>query len=318
MQTMYAKTHTHDQPASPGSNLDWDDLRYVLAVARHGSLSGAARALGVTHSTMLRRIDAVEERLGVRLFERLRNGYAPTQAGDILRQAAEQCEPLIAEAERRVIGGDLRLTGNLRITTAHTLAMHLLPRALAAMRRAHPQIEVEMLTARERVDLSQREADIAVRMSPTVPDYLVGRRVGEVRFRIYAWRDAPFLGGARRPRLRPVAELAETLPWICFERGVRDRSYDRWIQANVPDTSVAVRADHFPAALALLRTGIGVTLLPEFVTRDTDGLVALSAPIDELQTPLWILTHPDLRNTARVRAFMQTVGDELARTLAAA
>lgn len=309
---MHNKKNTVPTDGS-ASKLDWDDLRYVLAVARNGSLSGAARILAVTHSTMLRRIDAVEEKLQVRLFERLRSGYAVTDAGEMLCRAAEQCEPLVAEAERHIVGGDLRLTGSLRVSTAYVLGQHLLPPAVATFCNMHPQIEVELLTARERIDLSRREADIAVRMSEQVPDYLVGRRIGEVRFRIYAMQGAPFLGGVKRPKLRTIPELAERMPWICFERGARDRSYDRWVQENVPDTSVRVRADHFPGALALLRTGMGATLLPEFVAQDTGGLVPLSAPIDELQTPLWILTHPDLRNSARVRAFMQTVGDELVR-----
>ena len=297
------------------SRLDWDDLRYVLAVARNGSLSGAARTLAVTHSTMLRRIDAIETKLQVRLFERLRHGYVVTDAGDMLCRTAEQCEPLVAEAERLVVGGDMRLTGSLRVTTAYVLGQHLLPHAVAKFCSMHPQIEVELLTARERIDLSRREADIAVRMSPDVPDYLVGRKLGDVRLRIYAWHAAPFLKGVKRPKLRTIPELAETLPWICFEREARDRSYDRWVHANIPDTSVKVRADHFPGALALLRTGIGVTLLPEFVAQDAGDLVPMSAPIEELQTPLWVLTHPDLRNTARVRAFLQTVGDELASML---
>lgn len=316
---MSAKMHNKktSAPAVPAAaRLDWDDLRYVLSVARSGSLSGAARELGVTHSTMLRRIDAIETKLQARLFERLRNGYVPTEAGDAVRRIAEQCEPLVAEAERCIVGGDARLTGSLRVTTAFVVAQHLLPQALAGFCAAYPEIDVQMLSTPERVDLSRREADVAVRMSSQVPDYLVGRKLGEVRFRVYAWHAAPFLTGARKkPKPRSIQSLVENFPWVSVETDVLDRFYNRWLQANVPPSSVVVRSDHFPNTLALLRAGMGVTIMPEFVTRDVDGLVALSEPIDALQTPLWILTHPDLRNTARVRAFMQMAGDTLAKAL---
>lgn len=313
-QSSPSNTNKNTPPAA--SRLDWDDLRYVLAVARAGSLSGAARALAVMHSTMLRRIDAIEEKLQVRLFERFRNGYVPTEAGEELQRVAEQCEPLVAEAERRIVGGDTRLTGMLRVTTAYVLAQHLLPPALATFCAAHPAIEVELHMSRERIDLSRREADVALRMSAQVPDYLVGCKLAEVRMRVYGWHAAPFLSAATKTRKpRSIQTLVQEFPWISFERDGQDRIYDRWLQAHVPQSSVVVRADSFPTTLALLRTGMGVTLLPEFVARDAAGLVALSAPIEELQQPLWILTHPDLRNTARVRAFMQVVGDGLVKAL---
>lgn len=316
---MHNKTHTRlsdESPLPSSSRLDWDDLRYVLAVARAGSLSGAARSLAVRHSTMLRRIDAIEDKLQVRLFERLRNGYVPTEAGETMCRIAGQCEPLVAEAERRIVGGDTRLTGNLNVTAGVVVALSLLPPALAAFCAQYPEIEVEVQGTREQLDLSRREADIAVRMSAQVPDYLVGRKLGEIRFRVYGWHDAPFLNSAgKKPKIKPVENLTQELPWICFQKDARYRVYDRWLHDNVPPSSVAIRVDHFPAALAMLRTGIGVALLPEFMAKDIDGLVALSAPIDSIQTPLWILTHPDLRNTARVRAFMKVVGDVMQQAL---
>ena len=176
-----------------GSRLDWDDLRYILTLARHASMSAAARQLAVTHSTVLRRIESIETKMAVRLFERLRTGYVTTAAGEALRRVAEQCEPLIAQAEREIIGGDTRLTGQLRVTTAHVVAMHLLPSALAKFHTLHGKIEVEVRTARERLDLARREADVAIRMSSQVPDTLVGRELGQVKIRVYGWHDAPYL-----------------------------------------------------------------------------------------------------------------------------
>jgi DNA-binding transcriptional LysR family regulator len=304
----------HIKPFTPG--LDWDDLRYVLAVARSGSLSGAARELAVTHSTMLRRIDAIEAKLQVRLFERMRSGYVPTEAGDTVRQMAEQCEPLVAEAQRRVLGGDTRLRGPLRISTVPVVGHYLLPSILAEFCASHPDIEVELAISLERIDLSQRDADVALRMSAQVPDYLVGRQLGQVRFRIYAWHDAPFLAGIDAATLPlSVRTLTHDLPWIGFQRDVRERPSNRWLYANVPAQSVVIRVDHFASALPMLRTGIGVSLLEEAVAATVPGLVALSEPIEEMTMPLWILTHPDLRDTARVRAFMQMAGARLSAAL---
>ncbi|AZP12616.1 LysR family transcriptional regulator [Undibacterium parvum] len=297
------------------SRIDWDDLRYVLALARSGSLSAAARSLRVTHTTVLRRLDVIEERLQVRLFERLRSGYQATAAGETLRLSAEQCEPLVAQAERHIMGGDTRLTGNLRVSTAHVLALHLLPSALALFHAEHAKIVVEVRASRERVDLARREADIALRMTREVPDTLVGRQLGQIRVRVYGWHQDPRILALRGHALPDMAGLLSDFPWIGFDG--QDRIYDRWIDAHVALSAIVARADHFPSALALLRAGLGLTILPEFVALDTPGLVALSAPIEALQTPLWILTHADLRNTARVRAFMQTVGNGLEKTLAA-
>ena len=258
---------------------------------------------------MLRRIDAIEEKLQTRLFERLRNGYVTTAAGEVLRRTAEQCEPLFAEADRRIAGGDTRLTGGLKVSTGSVIAEYLLPSPLAAFRNEYPDIEVEIQTAREQVDLARRDADVAIRFAARVPDYLVGRILGNVRFRIYARKDAPFVQlSEKEPPTEPVERLINAYPWICLGRDARERPYDCWMHEHVPVSSVVIRADHFPTSLALLREGLGVALLPEFMVDGMKGVVALSDPIEELQIPIWILTHPDLRNTARVRAFMQDVG----------
>lgn len=307
-------TSTISIPDAPdAARLDWDDLRYLLAVARGSSLSAAARVLKVTHSTVLRRVEAMEAKLAVRLFERLRTGYVCTEAGESLRRAAEQCESLIAQAEREIIGGDTRLTGHVRVTTAHVVAMYLLPAALAKFHAQHSQIEVEVRTARARVDLARREADVAIRMSADVPDSLVGRQLGQIRIRVYGWHEAPCLARLKPHTLLPLEALTQDFPWIGFDG--QDRTYDRWVDAHVPAQVVVARADHFPSATALIRTGMGISILPEFVARDVPGLRALSQPITALQSPLWMLTHVDLRNTARVRAFMQIAGNALQAAL---
>lgn len=306
------------------NELQWDDLRYALAVGANGSLAGAARELGVNHSTVLRRLDALEKRLATRLFDRQRSGYLPTEAGELLLEQARRMADQVDEVERRVLGRDAELTGTLRLTTAFVAMEHLLPLPLADFARRWPAIEVEVIENAYLVDLrrrpaedstpwSRRQADVALRLSPQVAEHLVGRQLGQVRFKVYAKRGAPGLPQT----VTPLADLFRDAPWIAFGRDETARVYDRWMHQHLSQARVPVRVDIFNATMAMLRTGIGVGLLPSFVEPDP-GLVAVSEAIEELDTPLWLITHPDLRQTARIRVFMQHVGDAIARRLAEA
>ncbi len=305
------------------SSLDWDNLRHALAVGSAGSIAGAARALGVNHTTVLRRLEALEAQFGTRLFDRQRSGYQPTEAGLVLLEQTRHMATRADEVERQVLGRDLELTGPLRVTTAFVLMDHLLPQALADFARAYPGIEVEMVENAVLVDLSsqsvtptqnrwRREADVALRLSAHVAEYLVGRDLGMTQCRVYALRGAPGLPQT----VTPIDELTRDAPWVAFERDASGRVYDRWMREHLARSNVRLRVDIFNAKAAMLRTGIGVGVLPTFMQESHPELVAVSDPIAELAAPVWMLTHPDLRKTARVRAFMQFVGDALATRLA--
>ncbi|MBI5259371.1 MAG: LysR family transcriptional regulator [Burkholderiales bacterium] len=302
--------------------LDWSDLRYALAIGTGGSLVGAARQLGVNHTTVLRRLDALEKRLGARLFERTRTGYQPTEAGTVVLEQARRMADQAEEIERRVFGRDRELTGLLRVTTAFVVMEHLLPQPLADFARAFPGIEVEVVENAFLVDLTRRradespawarrEADVAVRLTAQVAEHLVGRPLGMTHCRVYAKRGAPGLPQS----VQPLATLVREAPWIAFERDAQARVYDQWMHAQLTQARVRLRVDIFNAAAAVLRTGLGVALLPTFMEPQHPDLVAVSDVIPELSVPVWMLTHPDLRQTARVRAFMQHVGDAVAARL---
>jgi DNA-binding transcriptional LysR family regulator len=304
--------------------LDWSDLRYALAIGQGGSLAAAARQLGVNHTTVLRRLDALEARLGARLFERQRQGYQPTEAGALLLEQARRMADQADEIERRVLGRDRELTGELRVTTAFVVMEHLLPDPLARFARAYPGIEVEVLENAFLVDLarrsaesstswSQRQADVALRLSSQVAEHLVGRPLGLAPRRVDALRGALDLPQA----VTPVPVLLKEAPWVAFERDARSRVYDRWMRQHLASARVRVRVDIFNAMAAMLRTGIGIGLLPTFMEARHPELVAVSEPIPELSVPVWMLTHPDLRDTGRVRVFMQHVGDAIAERLQA-
>lgn len=274
---------------------NWDDLRLFLAVAREGSLSGAARVLGITHSTVFRRIGAFEERLGVRLFERLPNGYALTQAGEEMRDSTARIEEEIAALALKVAGQDQRPSGEIRITTTDLLAVGLLPRHLAAFRTEWPGIEIKVVVADTVLDLTRREADIALRIGNPADETLVGRRVGKLGFAVYA---------ATGPIYQEAADI-QAADWIGYgsAHGPLSRRMARWW----PEMRQVYRTNSINAAHAAARAGIGLAVLP-YAIGDRDPELVREAPLpEEFFLDLWLLTHQDLRNTARVRAFLDFI-----------
>ena len=307
------------------AELDWSDLRYALAVGATGGLAAAARQLGVNHTTVLRRLDALEARLGARLFERARTGYLPTEAGALVLAQARRMADQAEEIERQVAGRDRELTGLLRVTTAFVVMEHLLPQPLADFARAYPGIEVEVVENAFMMDLSRRhaeataswarrEADVALRLSTQVAEHLVGRPLGDTHCRVYARRGAPGLPQS----VQTLQTLVRDAPWVAFERDSQSRVYDQWMRKHLGSAQVRLRVDIFNAVAAVLHTGLAVGILPTFMAARQPDLVPVSDVIPELSVPVWMLTHPDLRQTARVRAFMQHVGDAVAAQLAPA
>ncbi|WP_240531279.1 LysR family transcriptional regulator [Variovorax boronicumulans] len=180
---------------------DWDDFRVFLAVGQAGSLSGAARQLGVNHSTVLRRLGALEARMAVRLFDRLPTGYAMTLTGEALRERLQGVGEQIDAAQRHLMGLDLRLTGVIRITSTDTFMAGLLGPILADFRALHPGIELQVVMNNLFLSLTKREADVAIRPTNAPPDHLVGRRAGACRRRCTRRRPTS-RSTRRRPRWR--------------------------------------------------------------------------------------------------------------------
>jgi DNA-binding transcriptional LysR family regulator len=287
--------------------LAWDDLRTVLAVAREGSLSGAARVLQVEHSTVFRRVREIERRFGAALFERTRSGYAATAHGEAVAESARVMEEAALAAERRVLGADVRLSGVVRIATSETFARYLLLRVLPAFLEAQPQIEVEMAVANSNVDLTRREADLALRATNQPPEHLYGREVGEVRYAVYAHRR--FFRGGKAPAL-------EALPWVGFDESIRRLDIARWLQMRVPEQSIRLRADSIPAVLQAAAAGIGAAVLPLFAADRERDLRRVAAVLEQPRLRLWVLNHADVRENARVRALSRHLALELPAVLA--
>lgn len=277
----------------------WDDLRYFLAVARSGSLSGAARELGVNHSTVLRRIQAYEERQGVRLFERLPTGYALTQAGENVYPHALEIEARIRAIDRALVGGDARLQGRLCLTLYHGVAPLILAH-LAEFRARYPDIDLELMITTEVRDLAARQADIAVRGTAAPPEHLIGYKVADFQHGIYT---------------SPAYEArAPSQPEVVLWRD--ELELPDWVREHCPGARVVLRVDDVETMALAVREGLGRARLPCWVADRAPGLLRLPAALPPSPFGLWILLHADLRASARVRAcrdfLIQVLGDQRA------
>ncbi|MCK0715167.1 LysR family transcriptional regulator [Chromohalobacter sarecensis] len=275
-------------------NLPWDDLRIVLAIVRQGSLAGAARELGVSHATVFRRLGALESQLEVRLFERHRMGYVPTLAGDDLATTAARVATDIDAVERRLVGQDARLSGTLRVTTTDTLLMGLLSDVLAGFQREYPHIVLEVEVSNREYNLSHRDADIAIRPTKSPPETLVGRQVGEIAQAVYVHQ-----------------HHLETSAWVGPDSHLGYPALERWMAHAGVEADCRYRVDSMLGMLAGVRTGMGRGVLPCYLADRDDSLVKVSESLASLETPLWLLTHPDLRRTARVMAFFSYLAEVL-------
>jgi DNA-binding transcriptional LysR family regulator len=288
--------------------LGWDDLRCVLAIARTGSLSGAARALGVRHSTVFRRLNAIERRLSVKLFDRTRSGYAVTASGELAVTAAGAMEVEALAVERRMLGASAQLSGVIRLATSELFAGLLLPAALQDFLAAHPGIDVEIDVASRSVDLTRREADLALRATNTPPDDMIGRQVGELRYAVYGAR-----GHARATSLAALSQA----PWLGFEDSLAYLAIARWQKAQFPDARARVRFNSIASMVQAVAEGLGIAILPLFAADRHEGLSRLTPVLDQPRMKLWVLTHADMRENVRVRALAQHLSRQLPRVLGA-
>lgn len=293
-------------------HIGWEDMRLVLAIGSAGTLAGAARSLGIDHSTAFRRLGGLEEKLGVRLFHRARGGYAPTPAGEAALAAAERMETELSGLERLLAGQDLRPSGTVRVTTTDTLVEVLTP-CFAAFRRAFPEIVLEVVVTNAFLTLTKRDADIAIRPAAAAPETLVGRRAVTIATAVYAasgtFRDADGTGRRARPDLSDPAEH----DWVGPDESLAHIGFAKWLRATVPASRVAYRSNTLLGLRAAVRAGLGLAALPCFLADPDPGLRRVCPVMPELATGLWLLTHADLRKVARIRAFLDFMADEIVR-----
>lgn len=283
--------------------LQWSDLQYFLAVVERGSIGAAAQALQVNHSTVLRRIANLERTLCVRLFDRLPRGYALTAQGHELAASVAGVPGQLDAAQRRVTGADLALSGTIRVTAPDTLGQELLLPLLAQFQARHPQVRLELVAGSAFLNLTQREADVAVRGSNKPPDNLVGRRVGVIQTALYASRAYLKTLDARHTEA--------DYRWVGHDSALAHLQSAKWIAKNVAPERIVLRVDSLVAMAQAVAAGFGVGWLLCPLGDSRAGLEQLKPPPTDLDTQVWVLTHPDLRRVARIKALTDFLHERL-------
>jgi DNA-binding transcriptional LysR family regulator len=275
--------------------VNWDNLRYVLVVAEKGSIAAAARELGVNRTTVLRRINTFQDNLNCRIFERGDSGYILTPEAEKMIDAAREVENTLFNMQRQIAGRELRLEGELRVTTTDTLIVSVIGPHLASFHRKHPHIVVNVVMTNNILDLSRRDADVAVRPTKTPEGNLIGQRLADIHFGIYA--SPEYLSSNNAENLRDHS-------WVGFETELQSTLPGLWLDANIPTEKICLRGDSFIALKVASENAMGLSLLPNYLGDSSEILEKLPIVVDELNTGLWLITHPDLNRSAKVHAFM--------------
>lgn len=273
-----------------------DDWLLVARVAEQGSLVLAAQRLGISHATAFRRLGALEQRLGVRLFERRAGRYAASAAGEALAEAGRNMQIQADAALLRVQGQDLRPRGLVRIASTEGVIGGLLLPLLPGLHKALPELQLQCSARNEFHNLSQREADLALRPAPSPPPHLIGQRIAPMRHAVYAQR-----AKAKRFQRAPLDQQ----PWIALDDSAAGSKALLWLVRQLPLEQVALRFSGLLMVRAACLQGLGLAVLPCFLGDAEPGLVRLGEPLAECDSELWLLSHPELRETVRVKVARQ-------------
>ncbi|WP_420139488.1 LysR family transcriptional regulator [Sphingomonas sp.] len=284
--------------------VDWDDVRYFLAAAQGGSVRAAAKRLAVNHATVLRRISQLEQRLGTQMFEKLPTGYRLTPAGEEVLDLAIQMEASSNQLETRVLGRDQSVRGNLRVTLTPILASHLLMPDITDFASLYPDIEMEIVSSGELANLTNRDADVAIRVvydRKTLPLNLHGLKGPEVFGGVYVSRDT---------LARWQSDASQPLRWIV----IAAHGVPEWASEGAVQTAgTAFKVTDAAAEIAAVRQGLGITTLPCFVGGADPQLQRVPDTELHLYGTLWILTQGETRKTKRVRLFTEFMSERIAR-----
>jgi len=269
--------------------MEWDDIKYYLAVMREGTVTQAGKSLGVNHTTVSRRISAFEKKLNVRLFDRLHSGYIATEAADNIFSHALQMEESALSIDREVSGRESELRGSLLLTISTSLGNSLLFPYLAEFHRRYPLIELQINSTPSLSNLNSREADIAIRLTPSPPDNLLGKRICMMGHGIYA----------SKSYLDNLNDLKESTVDLVLWGNEQEKPV--WSKAPFANSRIVVRVDSGSNMLSAVKGGLGLARLPCYLAEGEETLTRLPIALTPSSWGLWVLSHPDLRDTARVR-----------------
>jgi DNA-binding transcriptional LysR family regulator len=271
---------------------DWDDVKYILAVVDHGSVSAAARALKVNHATVLRRIAMFEERFGIHLFDKSLKGYILPAENQLLIEIMRGVESAALAVERQIAGDGDTLRGHVRITSTDTFCHHVLPPLMTTLHEKFPALALEVVCTNAHLDLARMEADITIRPAFSLANHLVGEQAGTLGFGCFAAK------GSREE-------------WIGLTGALQSSAPAKWMEENLDGTDPCFCVDSFLTAMALARAGNGWALLPSILGDTCDGLEKIEkGPID-MAVPVWIASHRDLAQVPRIAAVRSELTKQL-------
>ena len=283
---------------------DWNDLKYFLAVGRHHSTNAAGKALGLSQSTVHRRLSELERRLGRQLVTRHPSGYRLTEFGEELRPYAERVEAAVTDFERRVTDTARDLTGVIRVSPEPIVYRMTQSTLIDRFHARHPQLRVEFVTSDRYLDLSKGEADVAFRSGDT-DDELVGRKIADSLWAVYASRSYI----ERHGQPERVDDLSRHL-LVGFDETLSKHRAATWLREVAPAARMAARNNSVLGLVYAVKSGVGLGPLPTALGNAEPDLVCVLGPIPELSRSWRLLTHPDLRRTPRISAFFDFIIEE--------
>ncbi|MFT7559991.1 MAG: DNA-binding transcriptional LysR family regulator [Flavobacteriales bacterium] len=284
-------------------NINWDDIRYFLAVYRQGTVSGAAEALNVNHTTVSRRIAALEQKLNFKLFERKRNRYVITEHAETVLSYATNMELEALAFSRKLQGQDEQLDGKLRITLPDVVSYYLLNKALVKFARDYPDIQLEIINSDNPIDLNAQEADIAIRFTDNPPQFLVGKCIATIDYAIYA--SSKLIDSTPNLDTRNISALS----WI--------DQVDRplWLERNYPNMKRGCKFNSLISMVSSLRNGAGIAQIPCFIGERDPLLKRIPSKYVEPGWGLWVLHHVDLKQSSKVKVAYRFLSDALSEEM---
>ena len=306
----YANLHCINANGKPPvkPSFDSEDLSLFLSLAQHGMLAHAAADAGIHHSTAFRRLGELEERIGVRLFNRNAGNYSLSAAGERILPFAQRLRKQHLAFETGLLNLDKSLSGQVRATTSDGLASHYLGPHLAGFRAAYPEIEVELVVDNQMLDLSERVVDVAIRPAKKLEGQMVGRKAGDMGYTLYASKE--YL--ARHPRINANDPDFNGHEVIGYAAAVDYFSTAKWLNRHARAAKVAARSNQFGPMLGMAQAGLGIAALPCVVGDATPGLMRVIPPPEAMTTHLWLCTHPHIRSVARIRALLDFLHTSIA------
>lgn len=286
---------------------DWNDLRHFLAVARHGSTISAAKALNLSQSTVHRRLEELEKQIGRPVVIRHATGYRLTEFGKELLPLASQVEAAINSIERFLVASDETPTGTIRLTCSESIGYRLTQSTvLDRFHDRHPGLRIELIMSDHFLDIAKGEAEVAIRAGVPNEESLVGRKIADVPWALYCSRG--YL--ERHGRVERTEDLDAHLI-VEFDGNIRDHHSAKWLRSVAPNAKVVARSDTVPGLVMTVRSGAGLAPLPMPLARRDPDLICTLGPVPGLYSPIYLLTHPDLRRTPRIAAFFDYIVDDI-------